>query len=94
MLGRMIGWAHDGDASAPTVQDIIDGKLTFPGFQVVVFPGGYSVGYKNGLSGYEANVRNFVSAAGAPPCTSRKRSFGTAVQATNGAACARRQLVQ
>lgn len=110
LLGRMIGWAYKGDASAPVIsaanptgsrvaivtthttdggawagllpavarateyaghiplairlQEIKDGRLTLSNFKVVTFPGGYSYGYKVGLSGYEQKVRDFVSAGG------------------------------
>jgi glutamine amidotransferase-like uncharacterized protein len=111
MLGRMIGWANNGDASAPTITtrtnptgsrvaiiaqhtsdggawpgllpavgksieytghiplairytDIKNAKLTLNNFKVVVFPGGYAYGYKTGLAGYEASIRNFISSGG------------------------------
>ena len=111
MLGRMIGWAYNGNSSLPTVnpaplppgvpvaviaqhtsdggawpgllpgvarsieyaghvplairfQEVISGKLTTSNFKVVVFPGGDAYGYKTGLSGYEGNVRNFISSGG------------------------------
>ncbi len=45
-------------------QEIKDGRLTLANFRVVTFPGGYAVGYKTGLAGYEQNIRNFIGAGG------------------------------
>lgn len=45
-------------------QDIKDGRLTLANFKVVTFAGGYAYGYKTGLAGYEANIRNFISGGG------------------------------
>ena len=44
--------------------EIKGGKLTLSNFKVVIFPGGYSYGYKTGLSGYEVAIKNFASAGG------------------------------
>ena len=111
VLGRMINWAYNGDASAPAVDypanpvgtrvaivathnadggawpgglgataratenaghiplavrfdEIKNGRLTQANFHTVVFPGGYSYGYKTGLAGHEQKVRDFVSGGG------------------------------
>jgi glutamine amidotransferase-like uncharacterized protein len=111
LLGRMIGWAYDGDPSPPTItpapvppgariavvsshtsdggawpgllpavgrtvehaghiplalrfEDITSGRLTNGDFDAVVFPGGYSYGYKTGLAGSEGALRSYVSAGG------------------------------
>ena len=45
-------------------QEIISGRLTTANFKVVVFPGGDAYGYKTGLAGYEANIRNFITSGG------------------------------
>ncbi len=44
--------------------EIKTGRLTLANFHTVVFPGGYSYGYKTGLAGYEGNVRSFISGGG------------------------------
>lgn len=44
--------------------EIKSGKLTLSNFKAVIFPGGYSYGYKVGLSGYELNIKNFATAGG------------------------------
>lgn len=44
--------------------EIKSGRLTLSNFHTVVFPGGYSYGYKTGLAGYEQLVRDFVSGGG------------------------------
>ncbi len=45
-------------------QEVKEGRLTTANFKVVTFPGGDAYGYKMGLSGYESNIRNFISAGG------------------------------
>ena len=111
LLGRMIGWAYSGDASAPAIdppanptgartaivstrtndggawpgllpalarsveyaghvplsirfEDIIGDSLANDEFDVVVFPGGYAYGYKQGLDGHEQRIRDFILAGG------------------------------
>ncbi len=110
MLGRMIGWAYNGDSSAPTVNpsantgsriavlathtqdggaypgllpaigksieyaghtplairatEIINNQLTLANFKVIVFPGGYSYGYKVFLAGQESKIRSFITSGG------------------------------
>jgi len=44
--------------------EIKSGRLTSSNFHTVVFPGGYSYGYKTGLAGSEQLVRDFVSGGG------------------------------
>jgi glutamine amidotransferase-like uncharacterized protein len=44
--------------------EIKSGRLIQANFHTVVFPGGYSYGYKTGLAGYEQKVRDFVSGGG------------------------------
>jgi len=111
LLGRMIGWAYDGNSAAPDIdppanpqgarvaivstrtndggawpgllpavarsveysghlplsiriEDIKGDSLTNSGFDVVVFPGGYSYGYKTGLDGHEQKIRDFIQNGG------------------------------
>ncbi len=111
LLGRMIGWAYNGDASAPMIspapnpsgarvaiistrtndggawpgllpavarsveyaghiplsiriEDVNNGALTNTEFDIVLFPGGYSYGYKTGLDGHEQKIRDFIMAGG------------------------------
>jgi glutamine amidotransferase-like uncharacterized protein len=45
-------------------QNIKNSKLTLSNFKVVVFPGGYSYGYKTGLAGSEQKIRDFIIAGG------------------------------
>ena len=45
-------------------QVIKDGRLITSNFKVVTFPGGDAYGYKVGLSGYESQIRSFVSSGG------------------------------
>ena len=59
-IGRMIEYSGDTPLAVRDV-DIKNGKLVGANYDGVVFPGGYAAGYWTQLSGYEANVRNFIS---------------------------------
>jgi hypothetical protein len=59
-LGRMIEYGGNTPLALRDV-DVKNGKLVGANYDGVVFPGGYAYGYQTQLSGYEANVRNFVS---------------------------------
>ena len=56
---------YSGDVPLSIRFDEIKGsKLSLSNFKVIIFPGGYSYGYKTGLSGYEVNIKNFATAGG------------------------------
>lgn len=46
------------------LSEIISGRLTLSNFKVVIFPGGYSYGYKTELSGHEQKIKDFATAGG------------------------------
>ena len=45
-------------------QEIANNKLTLENFKVIVFPGGYSYGYKGELAGHEKKLKGFIEAGG------------------------------
>lgn len=62
-IGRAIEYAGHIPL-AIRFKDVENNELTISNFDAVVFPGGYTYGYKTGLSGHESKVLNFVSSGG------------------------------
>lgn len=62
-IGRSIEYAGHTPL-AIRFEDVKNNELTISNFDVVVFPGGYAYGYKQGLSGHESEILDFIENGG------------------------------